>query len=138
MVTINLKSIFNYFINGVGYGVFGFIAYNLIQNKTVTISPSEMLSIMVCSGLIGLLTLIFDTYNMPTIIELMVHFIGTTIIISFMTFCLNGNLNILKSFDYWVVYLSIYVIIWIVVELRIFLTVNKINEKVAKRNKKNL
>lgn len=54
MVTINLKSIFNYFINGVGYGVFGFIAYNLIQNKTVTISPSEMLSIMVCSGLIGL------------------------------------------------------------------------------------
>lgn len=128
----------NNLISSIGYGVFGFIVYAIIQDKTITISRFEMLSIILCSAMIGFLSSIFDFYKIPLIFEQIIHFVLTTIIIGFMVFCLNGNLNALKSTDYWIMYLFIYITIWITIELRLFLKVNKINEEVSKRNKKDI
>lgn len=99
-----------------------------IQKNTL----SSIYSVLVVSALIGLLSQIFEIERLSFLSCLILHFIGTSILV----LSFNGwSYLAVTSIYFWVNFVLIYLFIWACVYLDIYLKTQKINLVLKKRNK---
>lgn len=127
------RNVINCFLNGIGYGATTFllfIAFNNIPNVTAF----NVLSVLIISGLIGVLTLVFDLDRWAYFVELLIHFFGTFSLILLMMW-LNHWLVAQNLLGFIISFLLIYLIILLTVELKISFDIKRVNNKLAERHK---
>ncbi|MDO4667133.1 MAG: DUF3021 domain-containing protein [Streptococcus sp.] len=99
-----------------------------IQKNTL----SSIYSVLVVSALIGLLSQIFEIERLSFLSCLILHFIGTSILV----LSFNGwSYLAVTSIYFWVNFVLIYLFIWACVYLDNYLKTQKINLVLKKRNK---
>lgn len=133
-----MKNILNTFIFGVTIGSTIYLLVIAAGYQPTPPTPKNILSIMLMSGLIGLLSWIFETDSLPYFIALGVHCLSTFGLVTIMM-AYNGWLfTAWERPQFWINYLSGYVIIyglaWGIIELILITRVRRINEVLKKRN----
>ncbi|EJE99325.1 DUF3021 domain-containing protein [Liquorilactobacillus mali] len=117
---------------GVGFGAtiyLLFIAFEIEPNATTL----SILSVLVISGLIGVLSLIFEVTEWPYLIELFIHFLGTFCLVVLMAWI--NNWPIWQGFiSFFLSFVGIYLVIWFILKLEISENVNRVNQKLQERN----
>ncbi|MDF7638410.1 DUF3021 family protein [Lactobacillus sp. ESL0791] len=130
-----MKRILSEAIYGIGFGAFAYLMLLLFKTPATFPSQKNILTVIVMSALIGMLSEILQTDNFP-IVRLLLHF-GLTLLIVLAATAYEGKLVLaLHSVIFWLIFITIYVFVWIVLILMSYLRVKKINETLAKRNHK--
>lgn len=126
-----LKKSISYFLTGVGFGSTSYLAILTFAYPNVAPIPIGFISVFIMSGLIGVLSMIFET-DLPFTIALIIHFAGSFILFILMILISKFPLSQMAIG----LFLLIYLIVWAVVILMQVNTVHKINSRIKKRSKK--
>ena len=97
----------------------------------VGLTVNVFVSVLGISGIIGFLSMIFKT-DLPMSAAFAIHFIGTFILFMLMATINHWVINISSI----VMFILMYVVIWLICLLEQKKTVNRINDKIKKRNLK--
>ncbi|WP_125590150.1 DUF3021 domain-containing protein [Companilactobacillus jidongensis] len=128
-----LKTI-RYFLIGVLLGSFSFLVVGLFSGG-IGIDVREILSLFFFSGLIGIVSMIFDTDWFSFPIRLLIHMLVTIIIVMIMMYTAGWQLiNHLGSFVITVI--VIYGLVWLIMYLADITDTKKINNAIRKRKSK--
>ena len=126
-----MKKALYYFLIGIGFG--GIIySLNLILNNANSQAPWQIGMVVLISGCIGLVSMIFVLEHPAFIWRLIVHFLAVYTMYLFVNQIIGNSKNFL-SLSILAQFLLVYVLVWLVV---VFLTrqkVAKINEKLRER-----
>lgn len=122
----------DYFFTGMGFGAISYVCILTFLYPGIAPTIRETTSVLIISGFIGLVSMIFET-DLPMSIAIIVHFVGT--------FCLFVVMALINprwviNISTIVVFVLIYVIIWLICLLEQKKTVNRINDRIKKRNLK--
>ena len=125
-----LSNFINYFFTGVGFGA---ATYLIILTFAFPDVPTRLgvISVFIISGLIGILSMIF-AMDVPPAIAFCVHIIGTFLLVLLMCWINKWPIN------FWLigVFISVYIVIWLIVILSQVRIVKEINSSIKKRNEK--
>lgn len=113
----------------------GSLAYLLVLAFRIQESPvttSNILSILIMSALIGLFSLLFEIERFSYLVQLMIHFFLTLMVVSVMMVYNGWAFNLARA-EFWLDFIVIYILIWLFVRLDIYLKTKKINEALLKR-----
>ncbi len=113
----------------------GSLAYLLVLAFRIQESPvttSNILSILIMSALIGLFSLLFEIERFSYLVQLMIHFFLTLMVVSAMMVYNGWAFNLVRT-EFWLDFIVIYILIWLFVRLDIYLKTKKINEALLKR-----
>ena len=125
-----LSNFINYFFTGVGFGA---ATYLIILTFAFPDVPTRLgvISVFIISGLIGILSMIF-AMDVPPAIAFSVHIIGTFLLVLLMCWINKWPIN------FWLigVFISVYIVIWLIVILSQVRIVKEINSSIKKRNEK--
>lgn len=118
----------NYFVSGVGFGEFSYLAILTFVNPGIAPTTLGFASVLIMSGLVGVLSMIFET-ELPFTVALLIHLVGTFLLILLIGVINNWALNLLSL----TLFVLIYAAIWAVIILTQLSTIRKINEKIKSR-----
>lgn len=121
----------NYFFTGMGFGAICYVCILTFFNPGIAPTVKETLSVLCLSGVIGLVSMIFRT-DLPITIAFAIHLIITFILFLLMAVINNWEVS-LRSV---LLFVFTYVIIWLICLLEQKKTVNRINDRIKKRNLK--
>lgn len=121
----------DYFFTGMGFGAICYVCILTFFNPGVAPTIKETISVLGISGVIGLLSMIFKT-DLPMTVEFTIHLIITFILFLLMAVINNWEVS-LRSV---LLFVFTYVIIWLICLLEQKKTVNRINDRIKKRNLK--
>ena len=108
----NFRNVINCFTNGVGYGATTFLLFVAFDGFQ-SVTTFNVLSVLIISGLIGVLTLVFDLDNWSYLVELLLHFLGTFSLILVMMW-LNHWLSLQNWLNFCISFIGIYLIIFFI------------------------
>jgi len=127
-----LKKIARNAMNGIGFGSFSYILILLFKVQPIMPTTANIISVLVMSVGIGMVSLIFESDSLPWLAEFGIHFVGTFLLVAgMMAF---NHWPIVPSF--WVIFVALYVICWIIIRVRRYLQVERINTAIARRRQK--
>ncbi|MCP0886105.1 DUF3021 domain-containing protein [Ligilactobacillus sp. WILCCON 0076] len=130
-----IKEILNSFFIGVGIGATTFLLFIVFSfSKPEYLTSFTVLSVLFISGMVGILSVIFDLIDMPFLFLLLIHFTGTFVLMLLLMH-LNNWVPWSDTLQFFLEFGFIYLIIWFYVKLKMSLTLRKANEKIQKRNK---
>ncbi|WP_025024923.1 DUF3021 domain-containing protein [Companilactobacillus nodensis] len=123
-----------YFLIGVLLGSFSFLLIGLFQGG-ITATVRGIISLFFFSGLIGIVSMIFETdwFNFP--IRLLIHMVITIIIVGLMMFTAGWQI-INHKLDFIFTVVIMYAIVWLIMYLSDIVGTKKINEAIRKRKSK--
>lgn len=121
----------DYFVTGMGFGAICYLCILTFSYPGVAPTIKGVSSVLLLSGLIGLLSMIFRT-ELPLLSAIIIHIIGTFILFLIMVLVNNWIMDWASI----IVFILAYVIIWSVIILEQRKAINKINKKIIQRNKK--
>ena len=128
---INMKAAVYYFLIGIG---FGSIIYSLtlILNNAGHQATWQIGAVVLISGCIGLVSMIFTLDHPAFVWRLAVHFLAVYTLYLFANH-IGGNTENFLSLVTLVQFLGVYVLVWAVVVFMTRQKVAKINEKLRER-----
>lgn len=123
-----------YFLIGVLLGSFSFLLIGLFQGG-ITATVRGIISLFFFSGLIGIVSMIFETdwFNFP--IRLLIHMVITIIIVGLIMFTAGWQI-INHKLDFIFTVVIMYAIVWLIMYLSDIVGTKKINEAIRKRKSK--
>ena len=125
-----LSNFINYFFTGVGFGAATYLIILTFASPSI---PTRLgvISVLIISGLIGILSMIF-VIDVPPAIAFSVHIIGTFLLVLLMCWINKWPIN------FWLVgvFVLVYIVIWLIIILSQRQTVKEINSSIKKRNAK--
>ena len=125
-----LSNFINYFFTGVGFGAATYLIILTFASPSI---PTRLgvISVLIISGLIGILSMIF-AIDVPPAIAFSVHIMGTFLLVLLMCWINKWPIN------FWLVsvFVLVYIVIWLIVILSQRQTVKEINSSIKKRNAK--
>lgn len=104
------------------------LAFRIQESQATT---ANIISILIMSALIGLFTLLFEVENFSYLLQLMIHFFLTLIVVCVMMIYNGWDFNLVRA-EFWLDFIVIYILIWLFVRLDIYLKTKKINESLVK------
>lgn len=130
-----IKKLVRNSFNGVAYGSFAYLLVLLFKIQTTIPTTGNIISVLVMSVGIGWVSLIFEFEQFPFLIEILLHFLGTLTLVITMMYFNSWNL----SGKFWISFVLLYVIFWIIIRIRRYLQIEKVNLAIQNRrlNKKN-
>ncbi|MGM9892646.1 DUF3021 domain-containing protein [Limosilactobacillus sp.] len=123
-----MQKLFRRFCTGIGFAATTYLVMLTLQFQRTMPTMRNTTSVLIVGGLIGLLSLIFDT-DLSYLAALLTHFILTVILASIMIAINHWHLN-LASF---LMIVLIYVIIWGITRINQDHDVRQINQKLRNR-----
>ncbi|WP_297816089.1 DUF3021 domain-containing protein [uncultured Lactobacillus sp.] len=120
---------FDYFVTGMGFGAMSYLCILAFANPGVAPTVKGVVSVFIISGCIGLLALLFSS-DLPITIAIGIHFVGTLLLFLLMELINNWPIDIWTL----LVFILLYVIIWIICILEQLKTINKLNDRIKRRN----
>ncbi|MFC6202829.1 DUF3021 domain-containing protein [Lactiplantibacillus nangangensis] len=127
-----LKKIARNAMSGIGFGSFSYILILLFKVQPIMPTTANIISVLVMSVGIGMVSLIFESDSLPWLAEFGIHFVGTFLLVAGMM--VFNHWPIVPSF--WVIFVALYVICWIIIRVRRYLQVERINTAIARRRQK--
>lgn len=128
---INMKTAVYYFLIGTGFGSIIY-SLSLILNQTGSQTAWQIGAVVLVSGCMGLVSMIF-TLDYPAFVwRLVVHFLAVYTLYLFAN-RIGGNTENFLSLVSLVQFLLVYVLVWAVVVFMTRQKVAKINEKLRER-----
>ena len=128
---INMKTAVYYFLIGTGFGSIIY-SLSLILNQTGSQTAWQIGAVVLVSGCMGLVSMIF-TLDYPAFVwRLIVHFLAVYTMYLFANH-IGGNAENFLSLVTLVQFLLVYVLVWAVVVFMTRQKVAKINEKLRER-----
>ena len=126
-----MKKALYYFLIGIGFG--GIIySLNLILNNANSQAPWQIGMVVLISGCIGLVSMIFVLEHPAFIWRLIVHFLAVYTMYLFVNQIIGNSKNFL-SLSILAQFLLVYALVWAVVVFMTRQKVAKINEKLRER-----
>ncbi|MEX2785058.1 DUF3021 domain-containing protein [Streptococcus sp. H49] len=125
-----------YFLIGVGFGGLSYSAalvLNGAENQTV----AQIVNVVWISGLIGLISMIFELERPNFAWQLFLHFLGVCGLVGLLNY-LNNLTSDVFDLSFLGKYAAIYLIIWIVVYFVFYNRVRHINRKLQERQSEDL
>jgi len=128
-----MTKIFRYAIRGVGYGAVAYLVLIAFSVAPTNVSPKNVVSLLLVSGAIGVLSMIFDSDHEAVAWPLAfgIHLVGTAALILGLMFYNNWSIGV----SFWIEFVLIYVVVWAVVMLDQHLRVSQINQALKQRHK---
>lgn len=123
------SKLIDYFFTGMGFGAICYICILTFLNPGIAPTVKETISILILSGIIGLLSLIFRT-DLPMGLAFGIHFVITFVLFGVMSLMNHWPISVVNI----LIYIVLYIIIWLIVILEQKKTVNRINAKIRTRN----
>ncbi|MBL3530744.1 DUF3021 domain-containing protein [Companilactobacillus zhachilii] len=132
-----MAKVIKYFAIGVLLGSFSFLAI-LLFSGGMLVQPQAVLSLFFFSGLIGLVSMIFETerFNFP--IKLLIHILMTLIIVGLMMY-FGGWWHALVTehiISFLITVFIIYIVVWVMLYLADVTNTKKMNAVIQKRKSK--
>lgn len=126
-----------YFVRGVTIGSTLYLLIIASGYQSTQPTVKNILSVMLMSGLIGLLSQIFEIESLSYSVVLIGHLIITFTLVSAMM-AYNGWLDQWQMPQFWMSYLLEFVIVyglaWVIIYLTITTKIRRINQALKKRN----
>lgn len=121
-----------YFFTGMGYGAICFLCILTFFYPNVAPTARNTVSVLLLSGLIGILSMIMRT-DLPLSVSLLIHLIGT-----FFIFWLMVSIN-QWGFNWWsiLLFIVIYVVIWLICILEQRKAIDRINTAIRNKQSHN-
>ncbi|KXT84500.1 DUF3021 domain-containing protein [Streptococcus panodentis] len=130
-----LKKMISAIQSGLRTGSLVYLLALLLSIQKSPLSHGNIISVLVMSGLAGLLTLIFEASDrVPFPILRFLHFIGTAGLAAGMM-VYNGWGDLVFSWSFGLSFVLIYLFVWLLVYVDSALKTRKINDALAKRRK---
>lgn len=132
-----MAKVIKYFAIGVLLGSFSFLAI-LLFSGGMMVQPQAVLSLFFFSGLIGLVSMIFEVerFNFP--IKLLIHILMTLIIVGLMMY-FAGWWHVLvigHLISFLITVFIVYVVVWIMLYLADVTDTKKMNAVIQRRKSK--
>jgi len=130
-MNINLKTVILYFLIGIG---FGGIIYSLalLANGAVTQTVGHIVTVVLVSGCMGLVSLIFELEKPAFIWRLSFLFLLIYSLFLFLNWQVNTEVHLFSPYTL-LQFIVIYLLVWLVVVYLTQQKVAKINEKLRER-----
>lgn len=123
---------------GIMVGTTVYLAALMFHAITIHPTTQNIASIFLMSGLIGLLSFLFQIDRLPFVLILGIHCLGTFFIVVVFNYLFHWDfLSNYNLFPFLLDFIIIYLIIWIGLYIYWWLTAKKINMKLKERRKKN-
>ncbi|MEE3699341.1 DUF3021 domain-containing protein [Streptococcus uberis] len=126
-----MKKIINTYIYGMGIGGILYII-SLALSNVQTQTFSNIASCLFFSGLMGLVSLIYDWKKIPFILQNLLHFLGIFLLVYAINYY-NGWINPDYFVPFFIRFLIIYLIVWLCIYLLNYQTSKEINKKLQER-----
>lgn len=131
-----IKEILRHVIHGFGYGSFIYMICIIFFSEQTHVDATNTLTVLVMSGLIGILSMIFDVEQFSYLVALILHFIGTLMITLGAASLTLGLHEVLYAPTFWFSFLTIYVAVWVFIKINLRLKVERVNESIVKFHKR--
>ena len=130
-----LKKMLDAFLKGLQVGSLVYLLAQILSIQHMPATHGNIISVLVMSGLAGLLTLIFEATDfIPFPLLLFIHFIGTAgLAVGMMVY--NDWGEFVLGWNFWLAFVLIYLFVWLLVYVDSALKTRKINDALAKRRK---
>ncbi|MBD7894140.1 DUF3021 family protein [Limosilactobacillus sp. Sa3CUN2] len=116
-----------YFVTGVGYGAITYLVVTTFLYVGMVPTKKEVISVFIVSGLIGLLTIIFES-DLAMLPSLVLHLFGTFLLFLLMVWINHWTITWLT----FIIFLVVYLIIWLICIIEQRKSINKINSQLKK------
>lgn len=131
---LNFRKIIVYFLAGIGFGSIIYIG-SLWASGIETQTLQQITNVVWISGLIGLISMIFETEKISFIAQLIIHFIVTYGLIVMMNH-LNHSLTSPHTWYFFGVFVLIYLSVWLVVFFTFYKRIRNINHRLNELKEK--
>ncbi|AXQ79389.1 DUF3021 domain-containing protein [Streptococcus chenjunshii] len=125
-----------YFLIGVGLGGLSYSA-TLVLNGAENQTVAQIVNVVWISGLIGLISMIFELERPNFAWQLFLHFLGVCGLVALLNY-LNNLTSDIFDLSFLGKYAATYLIIWIVVYFVFYNRVHHINRKLQERQSEDL
>lgn len=134
---LNFRKIIVYFLAGIGFGSIIYIG-SLWVSGIETQTLQQITNVVWISGLIGLISMIFETEKISFIAQLIIHFIVTYGLIVMMNQMnhLNHSLTSPHTWYFFGVFVLIYLSVWLVVFFTFYKRIRNINHRLNELKEK--
>lgn len=131
---INLRKMIIYYLIGVGFGGLIYIV-SLWSVSASQQTVGQITNVVLLSGLIGLISMIFESDSLPFTVQLVIHFVLVYAVILLMNWL--GSNDVLWNWLFFGNFILTYLVVWAVVYYTFYRRVSNINRKLAgkKRSK---
>ena len=135
-----MKRFIAYFVSGVRTGSFFYLVFLLLgQLFSKIIYPktdvSNILSLFIMSGLMGMLSWILEDLDcMSYRLRVILHFLLTAIVL-IGTCLISGRTNALLNPVIWIIFISVYIIIWLYLIWQMHMRTRRINQALIHRRR---
>lgn len=132
-----MAKVIKYFAVGVLLGSFSFLSIVLFGGGML-VEPKAVLALFFFSGLIGLVSMIFETDRFIFPIKLLLHIIMTLIIVGVMMYSAGWWTSIVNGhiLSFMVTVVATYIAVWVMLYLADVTNTKKINAAIRKRKSK--
>lgn len=129
---INLRKMIIYYLIGVGFGGLIYIV-SLWSVSASQQTVGQITNVVLLSGLIGLISMIFESDSLPFTVQLVIHFVLVYAVILLMNW-LGGN-DVLWNWLFFGNFILTYLVVWAVVYYTFYRRVSNINRKLAEKKR---
>ncbi len=131
-----LHKTISYLIEGMKVGALTYLIVLATGFQPTPPTFANIISVLLMSACIGLLNFIFWQDFLPFWTDLIIHFVAVTVLMLMMTFY-NGWGFLIDRPHFWIVFISIYVLTWLLFTYQMHTNGRKINKALQERKQKN-
>lgn len=124
-----------YFLVGVGFGGLLYLFF-LWQNNVTTQTTHQITSVVLVSGLIGIVSMIFEVGVIPITWEILIHFCLVYGLNSWLNMLIGTTTSFIWSLPFLGEFFLTYLIIWLVIYISFNHRIKNINQKLQEKTKK--
>lgn len=129
---INLRKMIIYYLIGVGFGGLIYIV-SLWSVSASQQAVGQITNVVLLSGLIGLISMIFESDSLPFTVQLVIHFVLVYAVILLMNWL--GSNDVLWNWLFFGNFILTYLVVWAVVYYTFYRRVSNINRKLAEKKR---
>lgn len=101
--------------------------------RPITVTPVQLIAMLVMSALIGIVSAIFDIEQLPFYVALSIHFVVVGGLVFGTSFLLKGLFGTPQSLL--LLYIVIYIGVWLLLKFWWLLDAQRINRRIRRRNR---
>lgn len=117
------------------YGSLTYLLALLVSVQTIEITTKDIVGVLLMSAAIGLLTLIFTIDRLSYLAAIIIHLLGTFALV-ILTDRLTGVFHGILNLNFWLIFVTAYLVIWLIIKVDQQTQVDRINAALKKAQTK--
>ncbi|USS92584.1 DUF3021 domain-containing protein [Fructobacillus americanaquae] len=126
-----MKKLFLKMIRGMEYGSLTYLLALLLSAQTIKVTTKDIVGVLLMSAAIGLLTLIFTIERLSYLMAIVIHLLGTFALVV-LTDQLTGGFHGILNWNFWLIFVTAYLVIWLIIKVDQQTQVDRINAALKK------